>query len=185
MTLYAVGISCSAFKKPLYTTRSAPKGKQSQLATMDEHFKQNAVWKSDCILQITCPPLLVNAACDMLVVLGYAVDTCMPHNQKCFPINLRPHPRCRPPPVHRNTHSYTAEPTLVSPSFCLIHFNFPPPPAIFFSFSFICLPLSLSLLSTEEEGEARKCEAGREDQIVPVLLSLNCCNLMEARRNCA
>lgn len=31
----------------------------------------------------------------------------------------------------------------------------------------------------------RKSQAGREYQIVPVLLSLNVCNLTEARRNCA
>ena len=48
-------------------------------------------------------------------------------------------------------------------------------------FEWVCLFHSASIRAG---GGGRKCEAGREDPILPVLLSLNCCNLTEARRNC-
>lgn len=57
----------------------------------------------------------------------------------------------------------------------------PPPPSLYLRSSLFIHP-AVCLLSLVIGGRGRKREAGREDQIVPVLLSLNCWNLTEARR---
>lgn len=121
---------------------------------------------------------------EMLVVCVCRVNTCPPQNYNYFPITsghilVVYHPLLK----HTTVVLISVSPFATFPV-SLIPFT-PLESLISFyihllvSFS-LFIVVSLSLLPCEEQGEDRKYVAGREDQIVPVLLSLNCCNLMEA-----
>lgn len=120
---------------------------------------------------------------EMFVVCVCTVNTYPPQNYNYFPITSGHILVVHHPPL---THT-TASPSATFPVFLI---PFPPLESLIFLYIHLLVSLtlfivvSLSLLLCEEQGEDRKYVAGREDQIVPVLLSLNCCNLKEARRNC-
>lgn len=122
----------------------------------------------------------------MLVVCVCAVNTCTPQNQNCFPITSG-HILAVYHLHHLFilTHTLTAILVPVSPSatFSISFIHFHPLESLFFLFIHLFVSFSLVIVVIGAGG-GRKCEAGRDDQIVPVLLSLNCCNLTEARRNC-